>query len=104
MQLGRCVFMIWALRGDALRMTFQRIFVWTTTTSVLMILGAAVSPEHVHVRATLCAVAILLDLVAAAFGFWVPRIGRSDSHDWGVAGGHFAERCQAFVLIALGES
>jgi low temperature requirement protein LtrA len=96
--------MIWALRGVSLRQTFQRIMVWSTTTSVLMIIGATVSTEHIHLREALWAAAILLDMVAAAFGFWVPRLGRSDTHDWGVAGGHFAERCQAFVLIALGES
>lgn len=104
MQLGRCAFMIWALRGDALRTTFQRIIVWSTATSILVIIGATVSPYHVHLREGLWALAILTDMVAAAFGFWVPRLGRANTHDWGVAGGHFAERCQAFVLIALGES
>ena len=39
-----------------------------------------------------------------AFGFWVPGLGRSKTTDWTISGAHFAERCQAFVLIALGES
>ena len=40
----------------------------------------------------------------AAIGFPTPGIGRSDTSDWTIDGRHFAERCQAFVLIALGES
>ena len=43
-------------------------------------------------------------LVGAAIGFATPFIGRSATSDWTIDGGHFAERCQAFVLIALGES
>ena len=104
MQVGRCIFMIWALRGDPLRTTFQRILVWSSITSVLVILGSQVSSDHVHVREALWASAIAIDTLAAAAGFWVPRLGAADTHDWGVAGSHFAERCQAFVLIALGES
>jgi low temperature requirement protein LtrA len=71
---------------------------------VLVVLGATVSTEHIHVREALWASAIAIDLVAAAFGFYVPGLDRSDTHDWTVAGSHFAERCQAFILIALGES
>ena len=37
-------------------------------------------------------------------GFYTPGLGRSATQDWTIEGGHFAERCQAFVLIALGES
>src|SRR4029079_11387820 len=33
-----------------------------------------------------------------------PGRGRSRTSDWTIEGGHFAERCQAFILIALGES
>lgn len=104
MQVGRCLFMVWALRGDELRFTFQRILVWSSATGVLIIVGAAVSTEHIHLREALWAAAIIGDHVAAAVGFWVPRLGRSHTQEWRVAGSHFAERCQAFVLIALGES
>jgi low temperature requirement protein LtrA len=37
-------------------------------------------------------------------GFCTPGLGRSRTSDWTIAGGRFAERCQAFILIALGES
>jgi low temperature requirement protein LtrA len=34
----------------------------------------------------------------------VPGLGRSTTSDWTVEGGHMAERCALFVIIALGES
>jgi low temperature requirement protein LtrA len=45
-----------------------------------------------------------IDMLGGAVGFWTPRFGRSHTSDWNIEGGHFAERCQAFILIALGES
>jgi low temperature requirement protein LtrA len=35
---------------------------------------------------------------------WVPGLGRSTTSDWTIDGGHLAERCALFVIIALGES
>jgi len=37
-------------------------------------------------------------------GFPVQRLGRSRTTDYTIAGGHMAERCQLFVILALGES
>ena len=45
-----------------------------------------------------------MDLAGGAVGFYTPGLGRSRTSDWTIEGGHFAERCQAFILIALGES
>jgi len=36
--------------------------------------------------------------------FRVPGLGRSTTADWDVEGGHMAERCALFIIIALGES
>jgi low temperature requirement protein LtrA len=33
-----------------------------------------------------------------------PGLGRSQTTDWTITGGHLAERCQLFSIIALGES
>ena len=66
-----------------------------------MLAGLAVDG---HARAALWAASVAIDLVGAAFGFYFPGLGRSETTDWTISGGHFAERCQAFVLIALGES
>jgi low temperature requirement protein LtrA len=101
MQWGRALFAIWSLRGEVLQMVFIRIVPWTTVSSVVMVLGGF---EHGHVRELLWASSIAIDLIGAAFGFYVPGLGRSATTDWTISGSHFAERCQAFVLIALGES
>jgi low temperature requirement protein LtrA len=101
MQLGRAVFAIVALRGEPLQRTFQRVFVWSTASGIVVLCGLLVAGEA---RAGLWALAIAIDLVGAAIGFPVPVLGRSVTADWTISGGHFAERCQAFVLIALGES
>jgi low temperature requirement protein LtrA len=36
--------------------------------------------------------------------FWIPRYGASSVADWMIEGGHMAERCALFIIIALGES
>jgi low temperature requirement protein LtrA len=101
MQVGRALFVIAALHGERLQMVFIRILPWTCTSSVVLLLGLTV---HGHMRELLWATAIAIDLIGAALGFYVPGLGRSATTDWTIRGGHFAERCQAFVLIALGES
>jgi low temperature requirement protein LtrA len=40
----------------------------------------------------------------AGGGYWLPRRGRAATTDWDIDGAHFAERCQPFIIIALGES
>jgi low temperature requirement protein LtrA len=101
MQVGRCLFMLYALRGEPLLPTFQRITLWSSTSGIVMIVGATM---HGHAREAVWAAAVAIDLVSAGFGFYVPGMSRSATSDWTVSGSHFAERCQAFVLIALGES
>ena len=101
MQVGRGTFMIVALRGTALRRTFLRIVPWTAATSVLVLVGATLDPGW---RLGFWAAAIAIDHVSSAAGFPVPGLGRSTTREWTIDGSHFAERCQAFVLIALGEA
>ena len=48
--------------------------------------------------------AALIDFAAPSLGFATPGLGRSTPADWAIAGEHLAERCQLFVIIALGES
>jgi low temperature requirement protein LtrA len=100
-QVGRCLFMVVVLRGDALFATFARILPWSMLSGGVVVAGAFV---HGHGRAGLWALAVAMDLVAAAFGFRFPGLGRSVTSEWTISGSHFAERCQGFVLIALGES
>jgi low temperature requirement protein LtrA len=102
MQIGRSVFTVWALRGQALLRNFQRILAWCCVSGVLAI-GGGLTPS-VPVRATLWLLAVGVDLLGGVTGFYTPGLGQSTTMEWNIEGGHFAERCQAFILIALGES
>lgn len=102
MQLGRSAYAVWALGADAsLRRNFMRVLTWCTVSSALALGGGF---AHGHVRETLWLGAVAVDAIGGVIGFWTPRLGRSASREWTIDGGHFAERCQAFLLIALGES
>ena len=48
--------------------------------------------------------ALALELAAPAAGYWLPGRGRASTTDYDIEGGHFAERCQLFIIIAFGES
>jgi low temperature requirement protein LtrA len=100
-QIGRSAFAVWALRGEELRSNYERILAWCLASGSAAVVGGIV---HGHARELLWVLAVGIDLVGGAVGFFTPRLGRSQTEDWKIEGNHFAERCQAFVLIALGES
>src|SRR4029077_4507783 len=79
----------------------ERVLPWYIVISCLWLLGAFLPG---HVRELVWALAIALDLLGAAVGYYTPGLGRSRTWEWTIEGNHFAERCQAFILIALGES
>ncbi len=101
MQIGRSLFAVIALPGGSLRRNFQRILAWCLASGTLAVLGGVVAPDP---RAWLWLAAVAVDLLGGAVGFYTPGLGRSSTLDWTIEGRHFAERCQAFILIALGES
>jgi low temperature requirement protein LtrA len=103
MQVGRSLFMLWALRGrsEANFRNFQRITAWLALSGVFWIAGALTDG---NARLGIWAVAMLIEFVSPSLGFWVPGLGRSTTADWDVEGGHMAERCGLFIIIALGES
>jgi len=100
-QIGRSVFVVLALRGHPLQRNYQRILAWCAVSSALAVGGGL---AHGTARDALWVAAVGVDLVGGAVGFYTPGLGRSRTSDWTIEGGHFAERCQAFILIALGES
>src|SRR6201996_1700334 len=100
-QIGRTVFMVIALRGHPLEANFQRILAWCVASSALAVAGGL---AHGDARALLWLGSVCIDVLGGLTGFYTPGLGRSRTSDWTIEGGHFAERCQAFVLIALGES
>jgi low temperature requirement protein LtrA len=103
MQLGRTAFFIWAVRHERanLRRNFHRIAIWFSLSAVFWLLGSAVDGPA---RLGSWALALGVELLAPALYFHVPGLGRSSTADWDVDGGHMAERCALFVIIALGES
>jgi low temperature requirement protein LtrA len=100
-QIGRTVFMVIALRGHPLEANFQRILAWCAASSALAVAGGV---AHGPTQVLLWLGSVGIDLLGGVAGFWTPGLGRSRTSDWTIEGGHIAERCQAFILIALGES
>jgi low temperature requirement protein LtrA len=101
MQIGRSLFAVVALRGEKLQLNYERILVWCLVSGGLAIAGGL---EHGVMREALWVLAVGVDLGGSVAGFYVPGLGRSITRDWNVEGHHMAQRCQSFVLIALGES
>jgi low temperature requirement protein LtrA len=103
MQVGRCLFMLWSLRRHHANnfRNFQRITAWLALGAVFWIAGGLAEGGT---RLALWGVALLVEYMSPAVGFWTPRLGRSATTDWDIEGSHMAERCGLFVIIALGES
>lgn len=103
MQVGRSLFMLWALKGRSPGnyRNFQRILSWLVLSGVFWIAGAFADGPA---RLGLWVAALSIEYVSPSVGFWTPGLGRSKTADWDVEGGHLAERCGLFIIIALGES
>lgn len=100
--VGRTLFMLWAVRDlPELRLNFLRVLIWLLVGGVLWITGALLSGEA---RIFIWIAALTVDSIGPAVAFWVPGLGRSDTHTWNIEGTHMAERIGLFVMIALGES
>ncbi|MFG1869548.1 low temperature requirement protein A [Micromonospora arborensis] len=101
-QVGRTLFALWAVQGSPwLVAGFQQSLPWIAGTSVLVVLGGLVDGAA---RGAVWAAVIVIEVVGLSIGYPLPKRGRSRPERWMVEGGHLAERCAAFVLIALGES
>jgi low temperature requirement protein LtrA len=102
-QVGRSLFMLWALGNSSPANTrnFQRITLWFVASGAFWIVGGLAEPEP---RLWLWIAAVAFEYAGPAAGFFVPGLGRSTTGDWNVEGGHIAERCSGFIIIALGES
>jgi low temperature requirement protein LtrA len=103
MQVGKTVF-LWLStpRSRTLaRMNAIRITAWLSASAVFWIAGGFAEG---HARLLLWAVALAIEYVSPAVRFWIPKYGASEVADWVVEGGHMAERCAGFIIIALGES
>jgi low temperature requirement protein LtrA len=102
MQIGRTLFVVLSLpRKHPLAANFARILGWLCIAAIFWIAGALTDGSK---RLLLWSAAAACEYFSPMIGFWLPGVGRSQTADWTIEGGHFAERCQLFVIVALGES
>ena len=103
MQVGKTVFLLLSTsRRQALaRMNAIRITAWLSGSAIFWIAGGFAEG---HARLLLWALALAIEYLSPAVRFWIPKYGASQVADWVVEGGHMAERCAGFIIIALGES
>ncbi|GAA3200194.1 low temperature requirement protein A [Actinocorallia longicatena] len=101
-QVGRTLYVVWSTRGTQLGPNFRRILVWIAAACALWLAGGLAGGTALIV---LWILASVVDLAGPPTGYAVPGLGRSSTEDWSsIDGGHMAERCQLFTIIALGES
>ncbi|MDX3967889.1 MAG: low temperature requirement protein A [Bradyrhizobium sp.] len=103
MQVGRTAFWLFATprHRTAVRHNAIRILTWLSISAVLWIAGGLSEGDT---RLWLWIAAVTWEYISPAARFWVPKLGFSSVEAWAVEGGHMAERCALFVIIALGEA
>jgi low temperature requirement protein LtrA len=101
-QVGRTGAAVYFFRGMPVQhANFIRILFWNAAASSVWIAGGF---AHGSARYALWLAAIAIDLAGPPLLFPTPILGRSRTQEWNISGAHFAERCQLFLIIALGES
>jgi low temperature requirement protein LtrA len=103
MQVGKTIF-LWLSAPPSrprTRMKAIRIAAWLSTSAVFWIAGGVMDGQS---RLVLWSIALVIEYISPAVRFWIPRYGASSVADWMIEGGHMAERCGLFIIIALGES
>lgn len=103
MQVGKTIF-LWLSTPPSrprTRMNAIRIAAWLSVSAIFWIAGGIVEGQ---LRLALWAVALVIEYISPAVRFWIPRHGASLVADWMIEGGHMAERCGLFIILALGES
>jgi low temperature requirement protein LtrA len=103
MQVGRTAFLLASVppTRPSVQRNAIRILVWLSMSAIFWIAGGIAEG---HSRLALWAVALAIEYISPAVRFWIPGYGASSIEDWTVEGGHMAERCAGFIIIALGES
>ena len=102
-QIGRTAYLAWAFHGikPSGARNFLRITAYFLLSAPLWIAGAMLDPD---VRMLAWAAALAVEYAGPFLFFRFPGLGRSQGSDWDISGGHMAERCALFIIIALGES
>ena len=101
-QVGRTLFIVLHLGpSHPLSPNFRRMLAWLCVSAVLWIAGGLSQDDT---RLALWALAVACEYLSPMIGFRFPGLGRSATREWTIEGGHLAERCQLFVIVALGET
>jgi low temperature requirement protein LtrA len=103
MQVGRTLFWLVSTPPERtlVRHNAIRILAWLSVSAIFWVLGGFVQGQS---RLWLWVVALTIEYIAPAALFWIPKLGPSSVEAWAVEGGHMAERCAGFIIIALGEA
>ena len=101
-QAGRTAFAVLALGAShPLGGVFWRVLAWFAASGVLWVAGGL---SEGWARLALWLLALAVDYAGPVARYRTPRLGSSRTEEWTIEGAHLAERCQLFVIIALGES
>jgi len=103
MQVGRSAFTFLSIPKSkpGWRMNLLRITCWLACSGVFWIAGGLAEGQT---RLILWIVAVAIEYCGPVMRFRFPGLGATPLEDWEVEGGHMAERCALFIIIALGES
>ncbi|MET8527466.1 low temperature requirement protein A [Micromonospora sp. NPDC005172] len=100
-QLGRSLYLVFALRGHPAQVFSYRVLAWHTVSGVLWIGGGL---DGGLGRGVFWTLALAIELVGAGTNWPVPRIGRAPIASLvSVSEVHLAERYNQFFMIALAE-
>jgi len=101
-QVGRNLFVVAVLGSEPkLRRNFQRILAWLVAGGMIWLVGGLAQGPA---REALWIAAVIVDYTGPILGFFTPGLGRSETTEWTITGAHLAERCNLFLIVALGES
>jgi low temperature requirement protein LtrA len=102
-QVGRTLFTWLSIPSSnpGMKVNLLRILLWLVVSGVFWVAGGFAEGGT---RLLLWAIALVIEYASPLVRFWTPGLGASKYEDWSVEGGHMAERCALFIIIALGES
>jgi low temperature requirement protein LtrA len=102
LQVGRCVFLIVALRGRTQGEHFVNDLVWELLAGGLWVAGAIADGDA---RLVLWGIAVAVTYAGVASIHWLPGRGRRIEIEHSeIAGAHLIERFRLFFILALGET
>lgn len=102
LQVGRNAFVVAVCPpGSAVRNNFACILAWSVASGALYVTGGLLSGAP---RVWVWLAALAIDFAGPVMLYRVPGRPRVTTTDWTIDSGHFAERFQLFIIIALGES